>query len=84
MQLAILDCLSQGIEAQLNFAMLEIFGNDQRIVEKDTLCLGLAYIMFLRTLAAVAVVPFEPEDLVDVQHVYTTIVYKTGIRCKAS
>ena len=48
--------------------MLCIFGNDQWIVEEDTFRLGLTDVMFIRTLAAVAVVPVKPGDLVKVDH----------------
>ncbi len=68
MQQPILGCLSQRMEALLCFTMLGILDDDQRIVEEDTFSLGLTDVMFIRTLAAVAVVPVETGDLVKVHH----------------
>ena len=48
--------------------MLCILGNNQWIVEEDTFCLGLTDVMFIRALAAVAVVPVKLGDLVKVDH----------------
>jgi hypothetical protein len=45
-----------------------IFGNDQWIVEEDTFRLGLTDVMFIRALAAVAIVPVKPGDLVKLDH----------------
>jgi hypothetical protein len=60
MQQAILGCLSQCMEAPLRFTMLYILDDDQWIVEEDTLSFGLTDVMFIRTLAAVAIVPVKP------------------------
>jgi hypothetical protein len=68
MQQPILGCLSQSIQALLSFTMLCILGNDQWIVEEDTFRLGPTDVMFIRTLAAVAVVPVKPGDLVKADH----------------
>ena len=68
MEQAILGCLSQRIKSLLFFTMLCIPDNDQWIVEKDTLRFSLTDVMFIRTLAAVAVVPVKTCDLVKVDH----------------
>src|SRR5271168_3341248 len=49
--------------------MLGILNNDQRIVEENTFGFGLTDVMFIRTLAAVAIVPVKTRDLVKVDHV---------------
>jgi len=68
MQQATLGCLSQRIAALLCFTMLCIPDNDQRIVEEDTFRFRLTHVMFIRTLADVAVVPVKTRDLVKVDH----------------
>jgi len=68
MQQPVLGCLSQRVETPLPFTMLCILDNDQRIVKEDTFRLGLTDAMFVRALAAVAVVPVKPGDLVKVDH----------------
>ena len=70
MQQAILGCLSQCMEAPLCFTMLYILDDDQWIVEEDTLSFGLTDVMFIRTLAAVAIVPVKTGDLVKLNHLY--------------
>jgi lytic murein transglycosylase len=67
-QQATLGCLSQCIETLLALAMLCILDNDQRIVEEDTFRFGLTDVMFIRTFAAVAIVPLKTRDLVKVNH----------------
>jgi hypothetical protein len=41
----------------------------------------LADVMFIRTLAAVAIVPVKAGDLVKVDHVYMLNIYKMRNRC---
>ena len=57
--------------------MLDVFDNDQRIVEENTFGFGLTDVMFVRTLAAVAIVPVKAGDLVKVNHVYMMNIYKS-------
>src|SRR6266581_2191801 len=68
MQQPILGCLSQRMEALLCFTMPCILDDDQRIVEEDTFRFGLTDVMFVRTLAAVAIVPVKTRDLFKVDH----------------
>src|SRR5205085_9101585 len=78
MQQAILRCLSQRIKTLLRFTMPCILDNDQRIVEEDTFRFGLTNVMFVRTLAAVAVVPVKTRDLVKVDHsVYAQYIQRS-------
>jgi lytic murein transglycosylase len=80
MQLAILSRLSQGIETLLSFAMLCVLDNDQRIVEEHAFRLGLIDVMFIRTLAAVAIVPVKTCDPVKVDHcVYVQYIQKEAL-----
>jgi lytic murein transglycosylase len=65
----ILSCLPKRIEPLLSLAMLRIFNNDQWIVEEDTFRLRLTYAVFIRALAAVAIVPLKSGGLLDVDHV---------------
>ena len=76
MQHPILGCLSQRMEARLCFTMPCILDNDQWIVEEDTFRFSLADVMFIRTFAAVAIVPVETRDLVKVNHMYMLNIYK--------
>ena len=76
MQQAILGCLSQRIETLLCFTMPCILDNDQRIVEEYTFRFRLTDVMFIRTLAAVAVVPFKTRDLIKVDHLYMINIYR--------
>ncbi len=72
--------LSQRVETLLFFTMLCILDNDQGIVEEDTFRLGLTDVMFIRTLAAIAIVPVKTCDLVKVDH----CVYVQYIQNEAS
>ena len=77
MQQAILGCLSQGVETLFSFTMLCILDNNQRIVEEDTFRFGLTDVMFIRTLAAVAVVPVKTCDPLKINHcVYAEYIRK--------
>ena len=69
MQQTILGRLPQRIKAPLRLTMPCILGNNQWIVEEDTFRLSLTDAMFIRTLAAVAVVPVKPDDLVKADHI---------------
>jgi lytic murein transglycosylase len=80
MQQPILGCLSQRMEALLCFAMPCIPDNDQWIVEEDTFRFGLTDVMFIRTLAAAAIVPVKTRDLVKIDH----YVYDQYIQREAS
>ncbi|HMF50239.1 MAG TPA: lytic murein transglycosylase, partial [Candidatus Saccharimonadales bacterium] len=60
--------------------MLGIFDNDQWIVEKDTFGLGLTDVVFIRTLAAITIVPVKTCNLVKVDH----CVYAQYIQTEAS
>ncbi len=60
--------------------MLGIFDNDQWIVEKDTFGLGLTDVVFIRTLAAITIVPVKTSNLVRVDH----CVYAQHIQIEAS
>src|SRR5207237_10341877 len=68
MHQASLRVLFQRIKTLLRFTMPCIPDNDQRIVEEDTFRFGLTNVMFVRTLAAFAVVPVKTRDLVKVDH----------------
>jgi len=68
MQQTILSCFSQRVETLLAFAMPRILNNDQRIVEENTFGFGLTNVMFIRTFAAIAIVPVKTRDLVKVNH----------------
>ena len=72
--------LSQRVETLLSFTMLCILDNDQGIVEEDTFRLGLTDVMFIRTLAAIAIVPVKTCDPVEVDH----CVYVQYIQSEAS
>src|SRR5258707_7218329 len=60
--------LSQGIETLLSVTMPCILDNDQWIVEEDAFRLRLTDAVFVRALAAVAIVPVKASDLVKVDH----------------
>src|SRR4051794_29299522 len=81
MQQPILGCLSQCMEAPLCFTMLYILDDDQWIVEEeeDTLSFGLTDVTFIRTLAAVAIVPVKTGDLVNVNHLYMLNIYNVRL-----
>src|SRR5258707_3866810 len=65
------------MEALFCFTMPCILDDDQRIVEEDTFRLGLTDVMFIRTLAAVAIVPVKTRDLFKVDHyVYVQYIQK--------
>src|SRR4030081_1939897 len=80
MEQAILSRLSQCIKTPLSLTMLRILDNEQRIVEEYAFRFGLTDVMFIRTLAAVAVVPVKTHDLVKVDH----CVYAQYIQSEAS
>jgi hypothetical protein len=80
-QQPILGCLSQRIETLFSFAVFCILNNDQWIVEEDTFGFGLTDVMFIRTLAAVAIVPVKTGDLVKVNHLYMLSIYRARLRC---
>jgi lytic murein transglycosylase len=75
-----LGSLSQRVETLLSFTVLCILDNDQGIVEEDTFRLGLTDVMFIRTLAAIAIVPVKTCDLVKIDH----CVYVQYIQNEAS
>jgi hypothetical protein len=80
MEQAILSCLSQRIKTPLSLTMLRILDNEQRIVEEYAFRFGLTDVMFIRTLAAVAVVPVKTHDLVKVDHcVYAQYIQSEGV-----
>jgi lytic murein transglycosylase len=80
MQQAVLSRLSQGIETLLSFTMLRVLDNDQRIVKEHAFRLGLTDVMFIRILAAVAIVPVNTCDLVKVDHcVYAQYIQKEAL-----
>ena len=77
MQQPILGRLSQSMEALFCFTVPCILDDDQRIVEEDTFRFGLTDVMFIRTLAAVAIVPVKTRDLFKVDHsVYVQYIQK--------
>ncbi len=77
MQQPILGRLSQSMEALFCFIVPCILDDDQRIVEEDTFRFGLTDVMFIRTLAAVAIVPVKTRDLFKVDHsVYVQYIQK--------
>jgi len=77
MQQPILGWLSQSMEALFCFTVPCILDDDQRIVEEDTFRFGLTDVMFIRTLAAVAIVPVKTRDLFKVDHsVYVQYIQK--------
>ena len=59
--------------------MLFVLDNDKRIVKENTFRFGLTNVMFVRTLAAVAIVPVKTRDLVKIDHVYMFNIYKRGV-----
>ena len=77
MQQAILSCPSECIEAPFFAAMVCIFQNNQRIVEKESFRLRLTDVMFVSALPAVPVIPFKSGDLVKIDY----HVYDQYIRC---
>jgi len=77
----ILGCLAQRMEAQLCFVMSCIPDHDQWIVEEDTFRFGLTDVMFIRTFAAIAIVPVKTRDLVKVDHMYIFNIYKVRRQC---
>jgi hypothetical protein len=79
MQQPILGCFSQRVEALFSFAVFCILDNDQWIVEEDAFGFSLTDVMFIRTLAAIAVVPVKTGDLVNLNH----FVYAQHIQSEA-
>ena len=66
------------MEAPLFGAVLEVCSNDQWIAEKNTFCFRLTNVMFIRTLAAIAFVPIEADNLLKANHCILSIYTDLG------
>ncbi len=76
MKQPVLGCPSQRMKARFPFTMLRVFDNDQWIIEENTFRFGLTDVMFIRALAAVAIVPVKTCNLVKLDHVYMFNIYR--------
>jgi hypothetical protein len=67
-QQTVINRMSQRIETLLAPTVLFVFDNDQWIIEEYVLGFRRAYIVLVRTLAAVAVVPFKSGYPAEIDH----------------